>query len=299
MLEKEIRLRDLSLSAVIASGSAEDISRPPALINYSATPLAKRSLRDRGDLLEKYAFEIITREFSTYEQLWKRLIWDITDRDFEGGLDQPRAACSEPLRQFAEAQYTFLRSFLFCHGLLETPHLGVGHPLEPYFSNERFVTYYSHMGRLRDMACLMIEAFCRESGYTAKLRRGKDWDFGKIQTVISSRTEKATGDTFGSWNGEITQYRNLLHRTAHAIRYEQGKALVLKAGVLKNSKGWTDTLFQKQSDFLPAEEVMRKHFYRLKDWSSRLWEYFISEVDTWRIDPNKFASRLALPVAPS
>lgn len=295
------------LSAVFMSsgGTASGVGPPEstpsseARRTYSPTPVDNRSLSSAGDRLECAASTKLTTLFPEYEVLWKKLIWDVTDRDFSPSLGQPRGNCPERLREFAEAHYTFFRSLMMSHALLETKDLGADSPLEPYYVNERFVLFYSQLGRIRDMVFLLLERMGQESGSLAagkNLRRqSRDFDVGEVKEFLKSQVSEKCADAFDTWRSEITSYRNLLHQVANALKFVEGKAFILKPSLIKDREGgWVGVLNRPQSDFVEAEGVMKKHFDSISGWGKEIWKFFVATVDGWRLD-NSFQRRLGLP----
>lgn len=285
-------------ASAVRSKSPESEPKAKTANVYKPVPLAKRDLALHGDPLEKVACQTIRARFPAYEDLWKALIWDLTDRDFSNPVGQLRPECPERLRIFAAAHYTFLRSLMLDHQLLAVKNLSNddSHPLEPYFRNERFLIYYSHLGRVRDMCCLMLETFEQEAGQSVSLRKGKELDFGLVQQHLQKRISKVCADSFNSWQAEVTNYRNLLHRTAHAVIIVNGTVKALRPDRVKSSTDWVETLNRPDNDFVSIEDVIKKHFDMISTWAKPLWDHFLAQVNGWRSDDKAFRERLGLPV---
>lgn len=282
---------------------------------YSPTPIDKRSLRKDGDVLECRSYEIICRHFPKYEQLWKLLIWDITDRDFTPSIGQPREDCPENLRKFAEAHYTFLRSFMYIflskkYESLETllNITGQSIPFEHEFNfvyiNERVLNIYTHFGRIRDMVYLMLECFEKEINPSASFRmRNKEFDTTKIlEHLINIKNGKSSlRNRFNSWVEEIYNYRNLVHKIAHAIIWRKDKGeyseYILRPNKIKNFVDWIETLRANRTDLVLVEEIINKHFKQMTDILCEIWDYFIGIIKSWRISKVEFRKRLGLPNA--
>lgn len=281
------------------TGSPDPISSPTEKRKYGMTPVENRSLSKAGDALERAASTKLMTLFPEYEALWKILIWDVTDRDFSPSLGQPRKDCPERLREFAEAHYTFFRSLMMAHALLETKSLGADCPLEPFYTNERFVLFYSQLGRKRDMVFLMSERMGQESGSLAagkSLRRqSRDFDAGEVKEFLKNQVSEKCADDFDNWRSEVTSYRNLLHQVANALKFVEGKAFILKPSLIKDREGgWVGVLNRPDSDFVEAEGVMKKHFDSISGWGKEVWKWFETLVNGWRHD-NSFQRRLGLP----
>ncbi|MBK8574208.1 MAG: hypothetical protein IPN90_00495 [Elusimicrobia bacterium] len=280
-------------------GQRETSSSSNSGRTYSPTPIETRSLAEFGDVLERLSSAELKVLFPEYEALWMALIWDVTDRDFLPCEGQPRPDCPEKLREFAEAHYTFFRSLMMARALLSTKQLINGHPLEPYYSNERFIFFYSQLGRIRDMVCLMLERFGQASGQLAagpSLRhQSREFDSGKIKIFLKDQVTEQCSNVFDNWWDEVKSYRNLLHQVANAVRIDRGSFHILKPDLVKGREGgWVKTLDRSRSDFVEVEEVMKKHFDAINKWGNPIWIYFETTVNSWRKD-NTFAGRLNLP----
>jgi hypothetical protein len=280
-------------------GPSESISPLKTGRKYSLTPIKNRSLDKDGDELERTASAKLSIFFPEYEALWKTLIWDVTDRDFLPLQGQPRADCPEGLREFAEAHYTFFRSLMMAKALFQTRDLDAGSPLEPYYSNERFVLFYSQLGRIRDMVFLMLERMGQESGKLAagkSLRRQSlDFDAGEVKEFIRGQISEKCSNAFDNWRSEVTRYRNLLHQVANALKFVEGKWLILKPSLVKGREGgWVGVLNRPNSDFIEIEGVMKKHFDSISEWGKEIWRFFMATVESWRLDKS-FQRRLGLP----
>lgn len=281
---------------------------------YQPTEWTNRSLERDGDVLEKFAYPVIKEKFPKYEELWKKLIWDITDRDFIPNEGQPRETCPENLRIFAQAHYTFLRSFVFIYysikyKTLETRYTIGGHSFSvtPEFNtvyiNERLLNIYAHFGRMRDVLYLMLECIAKEKDTNTNFRKSnsKEFDRDKIlnNLIQIKNNETVLKDNFCSWEEEISNYRNLLHTIAHAVKWEQEegkyKDYILRPNKLKNFGDWVYTLKADKKDSISVDEILNRHFDQMIKIFSEIWKYFIKVVDEWRQDKVEFHKRLGLP----
>jgi hypothetical protein len=232
-----------------------------------------------------------------YEELWKEFIWDVTDRDFLGGQGNVRHEVPIHLRRFASAHDTFLRSLMFAEALSRVSYLGDGHALEPFFVNERPLNFYVHLGRFRDLLCLMVEEFETEgTGKKPSFRgKGRDWDYKKVGQHLDGLMG-ATGGAFHTWQDEVGKYRNFIHKTAHAVAINsKGQWLLLKSNFVNEVRDWTEVNIRPTSDFVELQAQMDRHLNDLAGVATVIWNHFLAEVRKWKVDQKAYRKRLALP----
>lgn len=289
---------------------------PPT--GYRRTPIAERSLAKNGDLLERFAATTTPGLFARYEDLWRELVWDITDRDFTPQNRQPRAAAPEDMRLFAQAHYTFLRSLLFVERSIAFPQLSyvlpdaegrgwvLQHPLELQYQSERFLNIYVHFGRTRDMTFQMLETIGRTASLASALRKKGEQDFDSkaVLAFIRTNISNSCASRFASWCTEVTHYRNIVHKIASAVFYSPGadgtpQLKVLRPALVQKYDDWSVVLSLPPSSFVPAEEIMRRHLIQLQGWGEEIWDFFLGVVRGWATDEAVFRRMLNLPPADS
>lgn len=279
---------------------------------YTPRPIENRDIEKDGDALERLLSGTIRSTFPTYETLWRLLVWDVTARDFPHlPQDKLRQECSGHLREFAEGHYTFLRSFGYCQSLLSFPHValavrgggGILIPgIEPYYSNERHLNYYLHLGRCRDMAYFLMERFERVSsgndGFSLRYNNGRNFDENSIRKHLAGIGLGSISDTVMEWSKQIRTYRNRVHMRANAVVVAGETYYVVKPEFLDSMDEWNDVVDAVQNqpgNFIEMQALMQKHMADMLVWCQQIWGYLIQQVNQWRSNGDLFRTRLNLP----